>query len=80
MKVVTNTCRDKKAHHFRTVPDQYAEKLINEGIITEESVDKIKKQHTKWLGEHLRSVDTYKPEVSKHLVRKITACQAVSKF
>ncbi|RZC41620.1 2-oxoglutarate dehydrogenase E1 component DHKTD1 -like protein, mitochondrial, partial [Asbolus verrucosus] len=45
-----------------TVPDQYAKKLIEEGVLTEAHKEEILKDHTKWLNEHLRAVDNYEPE------------------
>ncbi|EFA05916.2 probable 2-oxoglutarate dehydrogenase E1 component DHKTD1 homolog, mitochondrial [Tribolium castaneum] len=45
-----------------TVPDQYTKKLIDEGILNEEEKNTIIKEHTKWLNEHLKAVDSYKPD------------------
>lgn len=52
---------------FRTVPDLYCKKLINDGIMTEDQLHSIVQEHTKWLNKHLKSVDNYTPEVSTNL-------------
>jgi probable 2-oxoglutarate dehydrogenase E1 component DHKTD1 len=44
-----------------TVPDLYVKKLIDEGVMTEEQKDAILLGHTKWLNEHLKAADNYKP-------------------
>lgn len=47
-----------------TVPDQYSQLLIEEGVMTREEIEAIKYEHNSWLTEHLKSVDSYKPDVS----------------
>jgi probable 2-oxoglutarate dehydrogenase E1 component DHKTD1 len=47
-----------------TVPDLYVKKLIDEGVMTEEQKDAILLGHTKWLNEHLKAADNYKPRVA----------------
>jgi probable 2-oxoglutarate dehydrogenase E1 component DHKTD1 len=47
-----------------TVPDLYVKKLIDEGVMTEEQKDAILLGHTKWLNEHLKAADNYKPRVT----------------
>lgn len=48
---------------FRTVPDLYAEKLIQEGVLTNDKVKEITTNHTEWLNNELKSTDNYYPEV-----------------
>lgn len=47
---------------FRTVPDTYAEKLIEEGILTQEEVTGTIKSHNDWLNECLKKSETWVPE------------------
>lgn len=37
--------------------------MIDEGILSEDQKNTILKEHTKWLNEHLKAVDDYKPDV-----------------
>ncbi|KAJ8962790.1 hypothetical protein NQ318_001189 [Aromia moschata] len=45
-----------------TVPDIYAKKLVEEGVVTEEKCKKIVDDHYGWLDQHLKAVDHFKPE------------------
>ncbi|KAG8230982.1 hypothetical protein J437_LFUL003940 [Ladona fulva] len=45
----------------RSVPDIYAEKLINEGIMSKEEISDVIQEHTVWLNHCLNNVDKFKP-------------------
>lgn len=46
----------------RTVPDLYAERLFEEGILTKKEVDGTIKSHTDWLLDCLKSAETWLPD------------------
>ncbi|KAJ8964681.1 hypothetical protein NQ314_004713, partial [Rhamnusium bicolor] len=46
----------------QTVPDLYSEKLITDGILTEEDRKQIVNGHYDWLNEHLKAVEHYQPQ------------------
>ncbi|GFG30109.1 hypothetical protein Cfor_07750 [Coptotermes formosanus] len=48
----------------RTVPDMYADLLVNEGVMTKEEVEGIVAEHSEWLNGILKSMDTYIPQES----------------
>lgn len=48
-----------------TVPDLYANKLVNEGTIEESQCNAIVDNHWTYLNEHLKAADNYQPEVCK---------------
>lgn len=41
----------------------YSEKLISEGILTEDQVKNTADEHIMWLTEELKNVDNYTPDV-----------------
>lgn len=47
---------------FRTVPDKYAEEMVNQNVMSEEMVDEIVTTHNSWLSLHLKIAEKYKPE------------------
>ncbi|CAH1993411.1 unnamed protein product [Acanthoscelides obtectus] len=52
-----NVIRSKK-----TVPQMYADKLINEGIVSEDICKNTVESHRAWLNDELKAAETYKPE------------------
>lgn len=42
----------------------YAEKLIDEGIISNDDVTKIVNDHTAWLTDELKNHNSFEPDVS----------------
>ncbi|XP_023016659.2 probable 2-oxoadipate dehydrogenase complex component E1 homolog [Leptinotarsa decemlineata] len=46
----------------RTVPDLYAEKLLQEGVFKEGDAEKIVSHHQSWLSEHLKAADHHTPQ------------------
>jgi hypothetical protein len=54
---------------YRTVPDMYADVLVNEGVMTKEEVDCIVSEHSQWLNNMLKSMDTYIPQVTNKYLR-----------
>ncbi|CAG9821051.1 unnamed protein product [Phaedon cochleariae] len=44
-----------------TVPDLYADKLVEENIIREDGVKDIVDKHQSWLNEHLKAAENYTP-------------------
>ncbi|XP_071454032.1 2-oxoadipate dehydrogenase complex component E1 [Hetaerina americana] len=48
-------------HSRRSVPDLYAEKMVNEGVMNEDDVSETIQKHTLWLNNCLKSVDKFKP-------------------
>ncbi|PNF23062.1 putative 2-oxoglutarate dehydrogenase E1 component DHKTD-like protein, mitochondrial [Cryptotermes secundus] len=48
----------------RTVPDMYADVLVKEGVMTKEEVERIVAEHSGWLNDTLKSMDTYIPQES----------------
>lgn len=60
----TNPALYKVIHSRRTVPDIYADSLINDGIMTKEEVNKISEEHFSWLNGILKDVDNYQVKES----------------
>ena len=50
-------------HFFRSVPDLYAEKLVEEGILSKEEVSKITSDHMTFLNDQFKLSESYVPEV-----------------
>lgn len=48
---------------FRTIPDLYAKKVVEDGVMSEREVEEIVKGHNEWLNRQLKRVDSYKPLV-----------------
>jgi len=46
----------------RTVPDMYADLLVNEGVMSKEEVGEIVTEYSEWLNGTLKSMDTYVPQ------------------
>lgn len=61
---VTNPQMYKAIRDKKSVPDAYAEKLIEEGLMTKEEVEEITKRQFDFYNSELQSVDTYQPEKS----------------
>ena len=51
-------------YNLRTVPDLYADTLIEEGVMTKDEVSEIVGQHSTWLNNILKTIDTYTPQVN----------------
>jgi predicted nuclease of restriction endonuclease-like RecB superfamily len=49
--------------YFRSVPDAYAEKLIEEKVLTQQEVNWIVQKHTDYLTEELKNFESYQEEV-----------------
>lgn len=49
---------------IRSIPDVYAEKLVSEGIVTEQDVKNISEEYTQHLQTQYAAINSYKPEVS----------------
>uniref|UniRef100_A0A336KE13 CSON006636 protein n=1 Tax=Culicoides sonorensis TaxID=179676 RepID=A0A336KE13_CULSO len=60
----TNPALYQIIHNRKSIPDKYAEKLIQENILTKEECDTIVESHMKHLNEELAQVDNYKPEAT----------------
>ncbi|PSN50780.1 putative 2-oxoglutarate dehydrogenase E1 component DHKTD1 [Blattella germanica] len=45
----------------RTVPDLYLDAVIEEGVMTKDEANKIVSEHTEWLNNILKHIDTYTP-------------------
>jgi hypothetical protein len=41
----------------------YADVLVNEGVMIKEDVERIVAEHSGWLNDILKSMDTYAPQV-----------------
>lgn len=54
----------KLPSNFRSVPDVYAEKMVNEGILTKEDVEKITKDQFEYFNKEFMSAESYVPEKS----------------
>jgi probable 2-oxoglutarate dehydrogenase E1 component DHKTD1 len=46
----------------RTVPDMYADLLVNEGVMSKEEVGETVAEYSEWLNGILKSMDTYVPQ------------------
>ncbi|XP_067012893.2 probable 2-oxoadipate dehydrogenase complex component E1 homolog [Anabrus simplex] len=55
----TNPTLYKLIQSRRTVPDKYAELLIKSGIMTEEETRRIVNDHSSWLNEILKNLDSH---------------------
>ena len=49
---------------LRSVPDLYSESLISAGVLNQDEVTKAVSEHTEWLNDHFRQMETHKPERS----------------
>lgn len=49
---------------FRSVPDAYAQHLIDEGVMTQGEVEEITKKQFDYYNDELQNVDSYEPEKS----------------
>lgn len=69
-------------HSRRSVPDLYAEKLVNEGVMKQEEVSEIMQQHTMWLNNCLKNVDNFTPSehFKKQWIGEIQAPAHVTKW
>lgn len=67
----TNPAMYQVIRSRHSVPDGYAQKLMDEGVWTVEDMKKILDEHSSLLNENLKQVDSYKP-VAKHLKRQWT--------
>ena len=47
---------------FRNVPDIYSDALISEGVLSRDEVSQIIGDHSDWLNEHFKQIETFKPE------------------
>jgi hypothetical protein len=47
---------------FRNVPDIYSDALISEGVLSRDEVSQIIVDHSDWLNEHFKQIETFKPE------------------
>ena len=56
---------DVFSYFFRTVPDAYSESLIADGVLSQDEVSKIVSEHTEWLTDHFKQIETFKPGTSK---------------
>ena len=52
---------DVFSYFFRTVPDAYSESLIADGVLSQDEVSKIVSEHTEWLTDHFKQIETFKP-------------------
>ncbi|VVC91477.1 unnamed protein product [Leptidea sinapis] len=60
----TNPLIYKVIYNRKTIPDLYAEKLLNEGLVAESDVSNIGDSYTKYLQSQYEMANNYKPEVS----------------
>lgn len=60
----TNPRLYKLIHNRKSIPDVYVERLISEAVVTEEDVNNITSEYTKYLQSQYEAVNTYQPEVS----------------
>ncbi|XP_063231857.1 probable 2-oxoglutarate dehydrogenase E1 component DHKTD1 homolog, mitochondrial isoform X2 [Bacillus rossius redtenbacheri] len=58
----TNPALYRVINSQKTVPDAYADELVNAGVLTRSDVSDIVEQHSAFLSEELKRADTYKPE------------------
>ncbi|XP_073952200.1 probable 2-oxoadipate dehydrogenase complex component E1 homolog [Choristoneura fumiferana] len=58
----TNPLLYKIIHNRKSIPDVYAEKLVSEGVISEEEVKNISEAYTQHLQAQYAAVNSYKPE------------------
>jgi len=58
----TNPALYSVIHARRSVPDNYSDKLIENGIISKEERSAVVSKHMEILNENFRMMDTYKPE------------------
>lgn len=68
---------------YRTVPDAYADKLIVEGLLTEEEKKQISSNHFQWLNDAYKSCDSFTPQVSTNNCHKkvsLKLCQILGPF
>jgi hypothetical protein len=48
---------------FRTVPDAYSESLIADGVLSQDEVSQIVSEHSEWLNDHYKQIETFKPGI-----------------
>jgi len=60
----TNPALYSVIHARRSVPDNYSDKLVEEGILTKDERAEVVSKHMEMLNENFRMMDTYKPERS----------------
>ncbi|XP_072949969.1 probable 2-oxoadipate dehydrogenase complex component E1 homolog [Epargyreus clarus] len=60
----TNPLMYKVIHNRKSIPDLYADKLISEGLLSEEDVSGISTEYTKYLQSQFEAVNSYQPEVT----------------
>jgi len=58
----TNPALYSIIHARRSVPDNYSDKLIENGTLSTEERSEVVSQHTEMLNENFRMMDAYKPE------------------
>ncbi len=46
------------------MPDLYSESLVAAGIMSQDEVSKIIGEHSDWLNDHFKQIETYQPERS----------------
>ncbi|XP_045535331.1 probable 2-oxoglutarate dehydrogenase E1 component DHKTD1 homolog, mitochondrial [Papilio machaon] len=60
----TNPLLYKLIHNRKSIPDLYAARLVTEGLLNQDDVDKISADYTKYLQAQFESVNSYTPEVT----------------
>lgn len=60
----TNPALYKIIHNRKSIPDQYVEKLIADGVLTDENKVEIVTNHTNYLNQELSDWENYEPEVT----------------
>ncbi|XP_060528798.1 probable 2-oxoglutarate dehydrogenase E1 component DHKTD1 homolog, mitochondrial [Cylas formicarius] len=58
----TNPALYKVINAMRTVPDSYAAKIIEEGVLSEQQCQEIYEERFEWLNEELQAIEDYQPE------------------
>ncbi|XP_044746657.1 probable 2-oxoglutarate dehydrogenase E1 component DHKTD1, mitochondrial isoform X2 [Coccinella septempunctata] len=58
----TNPLMYKIIRSKKTVPDLYSEKLIADGLLTEDEKNDITSSHSKWLNDCYKSCDSFQPQ------------------
>lgn len=48
----------------RSIPDKYAQKLVEEGLMTDNEVEEICRQQSDYFNSELHAVESYQPESS----------------
>lgn len=60
----TNPAVYKVINNRQSVPDMYAKRLINHGVLTEEQVNRMAESYTRYLNEELANLNSYQPDAS----------------